>query len=389
MAKRTREPSPDSSAQRLLDYQRILGAFARTGSEGLSPQRLMQYATALASGATKIRHVKVLRYRPDRGDLLIEAGVGWKPGVVGEVALSIDMASPPGRALQTGMPVVIEDMQNDPEFIAADVLREHGIVSLVNVPIMFDGRTWGVFEVDADQPRHFDEADIGFLTAFANILGMALQHKENEEAKDRLAAQHSIASERAQVLLEELQHRVKNNFQVILSFLSLQRRNASTKDVKDRFASVIDRVLTIALAHDQLSLSEGGSTVEFGDYLQSLCKNIDPRRENVVLELSTGGLTLPLHVAVPAGLIVNELVTNAYKHAFDKDGGVVRVSFEVHPEVREAVITVEDNGKGIVPPRNGGMGLRLVETFALQLSGHVERDSAAPGTRTQIWFPLP
>ena len=143
MAKRTREPSPESSAQRLLDYQRILGAFARTGSEGLSLQRLMQYATALVSGATKIRHVKVLRYRPDRGDLLIEAGVGWKPGVVGEVALSIDMASLPGRALQTGMPVVIEDMANDPEFIAAEVLREHGIVSLVNVPIMFDGRTWG------------------------------------------------------------------------------------------------------------------------------------------------------------------------------------------------------------------------------------------------------
>ena len=238
-----------------------------------------------------------------------------------------------------------------------------------------------MFEVDADQPRHFDEADIGFLTAFANILGMALQHEEHEQAKDRLAAQHSIASERAQVLLEELQHRVKNNFQVILSFLSLQRRTAATQDAKDRFASVIDRVLAIALAHDQLSLGEGASSVEFGDYLQSLCKNIDPRRENVVLELSAGGLTLPLHVAVPAGLIVNELVTNAYKHAFDKDGGVVRVSFEVHPEVGEAVITVEDNGKG--------MGLRLVETFALQLSGHVERDSAAPGTRTQIWFPLP
>jgi hypothetical protein len=68
MAERTTKPTLDERTQRLMDYQRILGSFARTGSEPFSVQRLLQHAIALASGATKIRHVKILRYRPDHGD---------------------------------------------------------------------------------------------------------------------------------------------------------------------------------------------------------------------------------------------------------------------------------------------------------------------------------
>ena len=91
---------------RLADYLRVLSAFSRMSVEALSIERLMHHLAVQVSEATNIKRSKVLRYRPDRADLIIEAGVGWNPGVVGQATLDAGYRSPPGRALQTGAPVV-------------------------------------------------------------------------------------------------------------------------------------------------------------------------------------------------------------------------------------------------------------------------------------------
>ena len=380
---------PDERLGRLLTYQRALAAFSRMAGEAMPPERLMQHATAQVSGHTRIQHVKVLRYRPDHGDLLVEAGVGWKPGVVGHATLGVDHASPPGRALQTGAPVVIEDLPNDPEYRLSSLLADHGIVSVVNVPILVDGQTWGVFEADAASTRTFDQIDIGFLTAIANILGIALQRHDLERKTAEAIAECGRTRAQHEVLLTELQHRVKNNFQIILSFLALQRRQATTENSRQRFTSAMDRVHAIALAHDQLSLREGGGVVDFADYLRALCANINPYRESVMIEVNADATTVPLDRAVPAGLIVNELVTNSLKYAFDDEGGTIRVVFRVDPPIGEGCLTVEDDGRGMpsdVP--QGGLGLKLIEAFVRQLNGRIERDEVERGTRMRACFPL-
>ena len=110
----------------------------------------------------------------------------------------------------------------------------------------------------------------------------------------------------------------------------------------------MDRVQAIALAHDQLSLKEGMSQVEFGDYLRSLCANIDPHVGEVSVEVQASAASMPLDRAVPAGLIVNELVTNAFKYAFeDRQEGLIQVIFTTDSHTGEACIVVEDNGKGM------------------------------------------
>ena len=116
MSKGRTAASIEERVVRMHDYQHALAALSRAASESLGPERLMHYVTAQVSRVTHIKRVKVLQYRPDRGDLLVVAGVGWKPGVVGAVTLGIDSASPPGRAVQTAAPVIIEDLPNDPEF---------------------------------------------------------------------------------------------------------------------------------------------------------------------------------------------------------------------------------------------------------------------------------
>jgi two-component sensor histidine kinase len=181
---------------------------------------------------------------------------------------------------------------------------------------------------------------------------------------------------------------VHNNFQTILGFLAIQRRHASTPDAKQRFGLVMDRVHAIALAHDQLSLKEGGSEVEFGDYLRALCSNLDPGNEVVRFEVTASSATLPLDRAVLAGLIVAELCTNSLKYAFNDLGGLIRLDFSADAEIGEGRITVEDDGKGMGPAREGGLGLTLIDSFAQQLNGLVERDAVEKGTRTRVCFPL-
>jgi two-component sensor histidine kinase len=393
---RKKPAGSDDKLVRVLTYQGALAAFSRTAGEALPLDRLLHHAAAQVCRVIHIRRSKVLCYRPDRADLLVVAGVGWKPGVVGATALPIDQASPPGRCLQTGTPVMVEDLPSSSEFRVSPLLREHGIVSLLNVPVRVDGRVWGILEVDAETARHFDDGDVGFLTTFANMLGMALQRIQAEQSLLDSLAQSAQAEARAEMLLKELQHRVKNNFQVIISFLSLQRRHVDPA-TRSRFTSVMDRVHAIALAHDQLTFQNDAGQVEFGDYLRALCANIDPHLEGIAIEVEAGRVTLPIDRAVPAGLIVNELVTNSIKYAFDEKGGLIRVSFRVDSNLGEACLCVEDNGRGIAKVReneNGatrerGLGMTLIDAFVVQLDGRTEAVDVERGTCTRVHFPLP
>jgi two-component sensor histidine kinase len=373
--------------QKALGYQRALATFTRIVGEADSAPRLLQNAAAQVARVTHIRHVKVLRYRADRGDLLVEAGVGWKPGVVGHVCFAVDRHSAPGRSLQTGMPVVSEDIRHDPEYRYADVLREHGIVSVLNVPIFVDGSHWGVLEIDAEEKTAFDEFDVHSLSIFANILGLSLAHRLAQAETLKTATDITGTRTHTEILLRELQHRMKNNLQVIVSFLALQRRQSSSEEARERIASVMDRVLAIGLAHDQLSFKDSASSVNMQDYLRALCANIDPRRPQVMIEMDVDAASIPLDRAVPVGLILNELVTNSLKYAFDDGGGVINVTFCVDETIGEAALTVADNGRGMGPTRKGAFGMRLVETLASQLGGRATRPDVPKGTLTTVTFP--
>ena len=128
--------------------------------------------------------------------------------------------------------------------------------------------------------------------------------------------------------------------------------------------------------------------MEFSDYLRALCSNIDPHREGVRILVEAGRGAITIDRAVPAGLIVNELVTNSLKYAFGEGGGVIRVAFEVDKDVGEATLQVSDNGRGMSHERGGGLGLTLVDAFVTQLFGRIEPCEADRGTCTRVCFPL-
>jgi two-component sensor histidine kinase len=373
--------------QKALNYQRALATFTRIVDEPASVPGLLQNAAAQVARITHIKHVKILRYRPDRGDLIIEAGVGWKPGVVGHVCFGADRFSAPGRSMQTGAPVAVEDIANDPEFRYADVLREHSIMSVLNVPIFVDGTHWGVLEVDTVEKTTFAEFEVHSLAIFANILGVSLAKDAAQIAAAKAASLINDTKSGAEIMLRELQHRMKNNLQVIVSFLALQGRESASEEARERIGRVMDRVMAIGLAHDQLSFKKSASSVDMGDYLKALCANIDPRRPNLTIDTEFEAVSIPLDRAVPIGLILNELMTNSVKYAFDEEGGVINVTFRVNETIGEAELCVRDNGRGKGPARVGSLGLRLVESLSRQLGGRLTTPEVPKGTTTVLTFP--
>jgi two-component sensor histidine kinase/putative methionine-R-sulfoxide reductase with GAF domain len=373
---------------RALEYQRTLAALSRIGPEAQTSERLMHHAVAQVARVTRIGHVKIMRYRADRGDLLVEAGVGWKPGVVGHAALSVDYRSPAGRSIQTGVPVIVNDIRESEEFRLPALLRDHDIVSLANVPIMINGQTWGVFEVDGTEPFVFDEIDSGFFATFANLLGICLAlhiaRKQNLDA----AADAARARARFDMTIRELQHRIKNNLQIIIAFL-MQKMRELPDDIRARLDPVVDRTQAVALAHDLLSGTEHTGTVQFADYLQSLCGNLNPGRPGLMIEVDAAPVKIPIDRAVPAGLVVNELVTNSIKYAFGNEGpGRIKVHFALVAHSSEGCVRVEDDGKGMPIPPKKGRGLSLVEGFAEQIQGRVEYARVETGSRTILCFPV-
>lgn len=386
--------SPTNAIQTLSkvrSHQSILVDFGRVSSGATDLQRLLDLACHHAARAVGVAHSKVMQVRHDKGDLLLVAGRGWAPGVVGHAHFGIDMLSPPGRAYQTRDVVRAGNLPEDPNFRLSQVLRDHGIRSVLNAPVAISGVVWGVIEVDSIESDRFDDDDERFLLGFAFVLAHAVRHRQAQQERERSAEELGRKLLKADTLLNEQNHRVRNYFQLILSILASRRRNATDDGIRAEYDAVMERVAAVALAHDQLTFEGRSPThVSAATYIDALCLG---------LERTTGGeLHIERHVepinlradrAVPVGLILNELLTNAIKYAArGRDDAMVKVRCMSSNEGSEAVLEVSDDGPGMGDARKGSMGLKLIESLAAQLSGRLNVESSAKGTTITMHFPL-
>ncbi len=211
------------------------------------------------------------------------------------------------------------------------------------------------------------------------------------------AANQSLQTHVAEkeVLLQEIHHRVKNNLQVVCGLLQLQAGQIRDPAIRALFKESENRVKTMALVHQTLYQSDLAQ-IDFGQYAEKLTAvlfrsyNVDPSRLSMALD--TGGVRVSADVAVPCGLIINELVTNALKYAFPEDRrGSIRVEIARESDERLALV-VSDDGIGL-PPRldirtSATLGLRLVASLAGQLGGRIEHSNGT-GTRWKIAFQAP
>jgi two-component sensor histidine kinase len=188
--------------------------------------------------------------------------------------------------------------------------------------------------------------------------------------------------------LNEIDHRTRNNHQTVLALIHLQAQRSSNDGVKEALHQVADRIQAIAHATEKLALRSGDlDRVRLDDHLCGLCKQIERglSTRHVQIECEIEEITMTADRAVMVAIIVNELVTNALKHAFDgRDDGRVLVSGHMNGVLK---LSVSDNGVGIRSggrSKRGGLGTKLVDSFARQLGAKHEVTSSEAGTRHDI-----
>ena len=217
----------------------------------------------------------------------------------------------------------------------------------------------------------------GFLLVVIFLFIIYKFYNQTKKANSKLITQNKIISkqkEEKEVLLKEIHHRVKNNLQIISSLLNLQTKKIKDKSMLSAMVDGQNRVMAMALIHQKLYENKNISSINFVDYASQLLNQLAglyPELSNVKREVVANNIELDIDTAVPIGLILCELITNAYKYAFKNTEGSILISLT--QEEHDYRLVVQDNGPGLPVDfdlsKTSSIGLRLVRRLSRQLNG--------------------
>lgn len=382
--------------EKLLRQQAALANFGSLAFGESDLQKVLTEAALICAQSLSTPYSKICRYRPAENDLLVVAGYGWQEGVIGNVISQADESSTQGRAFVTGEPVILEDIRKSNSYSLPDFYAQHNIVSTVDVLIKGEAGPFGVLEVDCSDQRTFDVHDINFLTGFANVVAEAVGTSERtEKLKIALKTMQALISEK-EVLLEEknvlaaeLQHRVRNNLQLVYGML-IRQIELSDHSGKEGIRAIARRVMGLANIYDHLLGHGLVQTIDFSSYLQSLCISLRDFQEKgefeITLVCETEPMALELDMVTALGIIVTEATTNAYLHAFPAGPGTIRINLV--QKNGTGILTISDDGTGFVVEKEGKRhGVGLIRWLMEQAKGTAELKSDR-GTIWTLVFPI-
>ncbi len=382
--------TPDLTVRALhqrIRQQEILAELGVGALQGPGFDQLLTETACLTAEGLRTEFCKVLEYMPAENRFLVRAGVGWEPGVVGVASIGADLASPAGFALKTGRPVISNHLNAEERFRTPELLVRHGIQRAMNVILQGDGRPFGVLEVDSRSGDMFVEHDLAFLQGAANILGMAIERERHER---NLQA----ALERHQFLIKEMNHRVKNSLALVVSMLRLQARENSEPEFAQHLEDATLRVGAIGRVHEQLYQASDIERFDVGRYIEAICKDLGASFSQCeILVQAQPGIIISVDRAISSALIVNELVSNAAKHAYRGDGpGRIWVNVAASNDGRLLSISVRDEGSGLPEGfeigKAKGLGARMIHSLAAQLDATLAVVPHHPGAEFILTAPL-
>ena len=232
--------------------------------------------------------------------------------------------------------------------------------------------------------------------AYGSIIGtFGLSRDITERKRHTQEIERSL--EEKNILLREINHRVKNNLAIISSLIALQERESENRESAKILEELRGRIYSIALVHERLYRSENFSSISVGDYLADLTGTVmsifaDAGPE-IDISIDAGNIVLPLDTAVPLGLILNELLTNSVKHAFPSGPTAERrIAIEGSRLNGELIFTIRDNGAGypqpFQPDTATGLGFTLIQALLAQIEGRITVENRE-GAWSRITLPAP
>jgi len=348
---------------------------------------LYRRAVELAREKLQVERCAIFLLDPSKEHLWGTYGTDIHGNTTDERWLRISAASHTEK-FKAGGPKWHTHSENQQTTIEDGQLKAIGVGWAVTTVIRTTAGPLGVFINDAAISRAaLDEATQESLAIYCSLLGQIIESKLAEKA-----IQESLKEK--EVLIKEVHHRVKNNMQVIVSMLNLQSAQVSDEKMLALLRESQNRVRSMALVHEKLYQSESLAQIDFRDYAHHLVSTLfhsySPHTSPIDLKIEIGDIVLSIDAAIPCGLIINELVSNALKHAFpDQRAGEVIVSLRrLTPQTLELV--VENNGvtfpETIDFRHTESLGMQLMLSLVKQLNGEIEMQRLNPGTRFLIRF---
>jgi two-component sensor histidine kinase len=347
---------------------------------------MLNHTARVTSEGLGAEYCKVMEFLPAENRLLVRAGVGWEEGIVGSATVGADLASPAGYALRTGKPVISNHLENEQRFRTPELLVEHGIRRAMNVILQGDGSPFGVLEVDSTSEGEFGEHDIAFLQGAANILGMAIEQQQYQRKLQ-------VALDRHQVLLKEVNHRVKNSLQVVTAMLQLQANSVGDPALSERLNEASSRVNAVGRAYERLAYNADYENIELAEYLREIISDLEPTVAPCKIQFEAPEeIQIAADRAILVGLIINELVANAGKYAYpDCAGGSIWVRL-FQSDKNSIFVSVRDEGAGLPPgfdpTASKRLGTRLVNALSSQLGAELTRPISPVGANFTLLVPL-
>lgn len=283
--------------------------------------------------------------------------------------------------------VLVADGKLVNQFSADPYMRDRAPRSVVCIPLVKQSELVGMLYLENTlTPNVFTNARIAVLKLLASQAATSLQNASLE------AENASLAEKEA--LLKEVHHRVKNNLQLISSLLNLQANRIADPAVAELFSESRNRVRSMALVHENLYRAGNLAKISMEVHVRALVAQLRQayglESQQIALQTRVSDVHLEMSRAVSSGLIINELVSNALKHAFPA-GQPGRIWIELTATDEEATLVVGDDGVGLAPSFEltacNSLGMQLISDLTLQLHGHATV-SRTPGTTFTISFPL-
>lgn len=224
------------------------------------------------------------------------------------------------------------------------------------------------------------------------VIGKNLLKAHNELHKIRNENEARIKEK--DTLLKEIHHRVKNNLQTVSSLLSLQSRSIREPEIKTLIKSSQNRVISMAMVHEMLYMRHDLSKIEYKSYVEELSdyllRSFKGADNNITLNIKIPDVKLGIDTAIPLGLLINEVITNALKYGIkDNDAGEIHIEL-LKCNSRDFILNIGDDGEGfpesISHKNTKSLGLKLIYNLARQLKGSINRDSSKKGTNYIVKF---
>ncbi|HHZ64344.1 MAG TPA: hypothetical protein EYN51_02405, partial [Flavobacteriales bacterium] len=230
----------------------------------------------------------------------------------------------------------------------------------------------------------------GLIFVRTKQLSDSKKHLANEV--ERRIAEITREKDEKELLLKEIHHRVKNNLQIINSLLSIQSGYIKDKNIKAVFQKSMDRIKSMSLIHEKMYMSADLAHINIKEYVNLLAHNLIKSYsydKHITLDVQVSVESLEIDTLIPMGLIMNELITNSIKYAFEnRNAGKIHIFLDT-TEDRQYKLIVGDNGigsgKNILEENTGTLGLELVRILVEQIDGTIEK-KAQKGTVFKIIF---